>query len=222
MEEKEMNLLEIFGAIWQRKVIVILLAAIVAVLAFVKVFYFTEPTYSSKGILHVSNISSDVNTNKLTQTDILSARELSATYKEILFTRSFLNEVATVVGGEYNWAQIKSMISISSVNDTELLSITVVSDNPKVSYIVAQSILEKAPEKLTSIFSSGQVTVVDEAVYDTNPIDKGVLKFTILGLFVGLVLGVVIVLFFHFFDNKVHRGDDVAKRYNVSILGELS
>ena len=59
MEEKEMNLLEIFGAIWQRKVIVILLAAIVAVLAFVKVFYFTEPTYSSKGIAGAVNIAID-------------------------------------------------------------------------------------------------------------------------------------------------------------------
>ncbi len=222
MEEKELNLLEILGAIWQRKIIVILLAVIIGVLAFVKVSFFTEEKYASKGTLYISNISSDVNTNKLTQTDILSARELSATYKEILFTRSFLNEVATVVGGQYSWAEIKSMISISSVNDTELLSISVVSENPKDSYMIAQAILEKAPEKLTSVFSSGQVTVVDEAVYEKNPVDKGAAKFTALGAFVGIVLGVVIVLLFHFFDNKVHRGDDVSKRYGVSILGELS
>ena len=221
MEEKEINLLEILGAIWQRKVIVILLAAIIGVLAFVKVSFFTDDKYASRGTLYISNISSDVNTNKLTQTDILSARELSATYKEILFTRSFLNEVATVVGGEYSWVEIKSMVSISSVNDTELLSISVVSKNPKDSYMIAQAILEKAPEKLTSVFSSGQVTVVDEAVYQKEPIDKGVFKYTALGALAGVVLGVIIVFLFHFFDNKVHKSDDIAKRYKVSILGEL-
>lgn len=222
MEEKEINILEILGAIWERKIVVILLAVIMAVLAFVKVSFFTEPTYASKGTLHVSNISSDVTTNKLTQADILSARELSGTYKEILFTRSFLNEVATAVDGNYKWNEIKSMLSISPINDTELLSIAVVCDNPRDAYMIAQTILEKAPEKLTSVFSSGQVTVVDEAVYETRAIDKGVFKNTVIGLFLGLVLGVIIVFFFHFFDNKVHKSEDIAKRYGVSILGELS
>ena len=222
MEEKEINILEVLGAIWQRKIVVILLAIIVAVLAFVKVSYFTEPTYASKGTLYVSNISSDVTTNKLTQADILSARELSGTYKEILFTRSFLTEVATAVDGDYKWFEIKSMLSIAPVNDTELLSIAVVCDNPRDAYMIAQTILEKAPEKLTSVFSSGQVTIVDEAVYETKAVDKGVFKNTVIGLFLGLVLGVVIVFFFHFFDNKVHKSEDIAKRYGVSILGELS
>ena len=81
--------------------------------------------------------------------------------------------------------------------------------------------MEKAPGKLISVFSSGQVTVVDEAVFEKNPVDKGAVKYTILGALAGIVLGVIIVLLFHFFDNKVHKGDDVAKRYSVSILGEL-
>ena len=221
MEEKEINLLEILGAVWQRKVVLILLAIIIGALAFVKVNYFTEDLYTSRGTLYVSNISSDVDTSKLSSSDITSSRELSETYKEILNTRSFLNEVATVVGGEYSWAEIKSMLTISSVNETELLSISVVSKDPKDSYAIAQAILEKAPGKLISVFSSGQVTVVDEAVFEKNPVDKGAVKYTILGALAGIVLGVIIVLLFHFFDNKVHKGDDVAKRYSVSILGEL-
>lgn len=221
MEEKEINLLEILGAVWQRKVVLILLAIIIGALAFVKVNYFTVDKYSSSGTLYVSNISSDVDTNKLSSSDIASSRELSATYKEILNTRSFLNEVATVVGGEYSWAEIKSMLTISSINETELLSISVVSKDPKDSYAIAQAILEKAPGKLISVFSSGQVTVVDEAVFEKNPVDKGAVKYTVLGALAGIVLGVIIVLLFHFFDNKVHKGDDVAKRYSVSILGEL-
>lgn len=221
MEEKEINLLEILGAIWQRKAVLILLAIIIGALAFVKVNYFTEDMYTSRGTLYVSNISSDANTNKLSQSDIMSSRELSETYKEILNTRSFLNEVATVVGDKYSWAEIKSMLTISSVNETELLSISVVSKDPKDSYSIAQAILEKAPGKLISVFSSGQVTVVDEAVYQKEPIDKGVFKYTALGALAGVVLGVIIVFLFHFFDNKVHKSDDIAKRYKVSILGEL-
>jgi len=221
MEEKEINLLEILGAIWQRKAVLILLAIIIGALAFVKVNYFTEDMYTSRGTLYVSNISSDANTNKLSQSDIMSSRELSETYKEILNTRSFLNEVATVVGDKYSWAEIKSMLTISSINETELLSISVVSKDPKDSYSIAQAILEKAPGKLISVFSSGQVTVVDEAVYQKEPIDKGVFKYTALGALAGVVLGVIIVFLFHFFDNKVHKSDDIAKRYKVSILGEL-
>lgn len=221
MEEKEINLLEILGAVWQRKVVLILLAIIIGAIAFVKVNYFTEDLYTSRGTLYVSNISSDVDTSKLSSSDITSSRELSETYKEILNTRSFLNEVATVVGDKYSWAEIKSMLTVSSINETELLSVSVVSKDPKDSYAIAQAILEKAPGKLISVFSSGQVTVVDEAVFEKNPVDKGAVKYTVLGALAGIVLGVIIVLLFHFFDNKVHKGDDVAKRYSVSILGEL-
>ncbi len=222
MQEKEINLLEILSAVWQRKIVLILLAIVIGALAFVKVNYFTVDKYASSGTLYVSNISSDVDTNKLSSSDIASSRELSATYKEILFTRSFLNEVSTAIGGECSWAEIKSMVTISSINETELLSISVVSNDPRVSYKVAQAILKKAPEKLISVFSSGQVTIVDEAVFEKSPVDKGVVKYTAIGIFAGAFLGAIIVLLFHFFDNKVHKSDDVAKRYNVSILGELS
>ena len=196
MEEKEINLMEILGAIWQRKAVLILLAIIIGALAFVKVNYFTEDMYTSRGTLYVSNISSDANTNKLSQSDIMSSRELSETYKEILNTRSFLNEVATVVGDKYSWAEIKSMLTISSVNETELLSISVVSKDPKDSYSIAQAILEKAPGKLISVCSSGQVTVVDEAVFEKNPVDKGAVKYTVLGALAGIVLGVIIQSYF--------------------------
>ena len=42
-----------------------------------------------------------------------------------------------------------------------------------------------------------------------------------MGAILGLVLGMAIVVVVNLFDTKVHKAEDVAKRYSVSILGEI-
>lgn len=210
--------------LWKRKTLIVSFALVFALFMFVKTYFFSVPLYQSNGILYIRTVSNEIAEKEeyIYGSDITAARDLTSTYTEILKTRSFLMLVSDEINNKYNWGQIRGMLSVSSLNDTELLSIVVTATNPRDAYIVASAVLEKAPEKFDSILSGGDVFVVDTPSYSDYPLGKGTTRNTIIGFMLGLVLGVIIAFLLDLFDKKVHNSVDIAKKYGVSILGEIS
>ncbi len=223
-ETESIDLLELLRNIWLNKVLIIILVLLGAAGLFAKTHYFTKDLFTSSGILYVSNKADQVSETKknISASDIDSSRQLSITYMEILQTPSFLEDVANDCGGKYTWRQVADMTTIASVNETELLFVSVKAENPADAYNIANSILKKAPDKLISIYKSGEVEIVDPPRMPGGPNSKGTAKNTLIGAFAGLIIGILIVVLKNFFDTKVRNAEDVAKRYGVSILGELS
>ena len=205
--------------------IIIFICVIIAVaLAFVKVSFLTDDVYSANGILYVSN-RNEVATqadDMVYGSDISTSRLMTTTYIEVLTTRSFLSDVSQELGGRYSWQQIRRMMSISSLNETELLRINVNSNSAEDSYEIANSILSQAPYKLGTLFDGGEVKVVEYAVVPAVPNGKNMTRTLMLAILFGLAIGCAIAFLLDYFDTKIHRSDDVAKRYGISILGEIS
>ena len=223
VEESGQDILTYIQMLWKHKAVIIVLTVLAALLMFAKTTYLTADTYTSYGILHVSNKKeeSDPDTS-IKKTDLDTSKSLSTTYIEILKTRAFLRDISNAVDGKYSGTQIGSMISISSVNDTELLKITVTAGNAEDAYQIAQAFMAQAPAKLISVYKSGEIEVVDPPVKPTIADNKGIARNTAIGFVLGFVLGAVYAFIYEFFDRKIHKSDDVAKRYGVSILGETS
>ncbi|MCH5187483.1 MAG: hypothetical protein J1F63_03715 [Oscillospiraceae bacterium] len=218
------NLLEIWEIFWSRKILIIICVFLALVLAFVKVTYFTKDVYSTSGILYVSN-RNDVGRSSddtVYGTDINTSRLMSTTYMEVLTTRSFLTDVSASVGGGYSWDRIRKMMSISSVNGTELLRVSVSCNSAEDAYNIANGIITNAPAKLGTIFDGGEVKIVELAVVPSAPNGKGLTRMLMLAFLMGLAIGCAIAFVLDYLDTKIHRSDDVAKRYGISILGEIS
>ncbi len=215
------DLMEIVKSLWTYKLLLIALAAVVAILAVVRVEFFTDDTYVASGMLYVSNKTEYAEDKGVSQQDINTAKSMSATYQEILKTRTFLAKVSEDIGGKLSWSKIKGMTTVSAVGNTELMQVSVVANNPKDAYIVAESIVRNAPETLGGVFDEGTIRIVDEVVPPSAPMGKGTAKQGLLGAMIGFVLGCAIVVIRNLFDTKVHKSEDVAKRYNISILGEI-
>ncbi len=220
--DKELAVTDILNILWLNKFLIVTLACLVATTFLVQSVYFSEPQYVADGLLYVSNKNNVIVEDEIQQNDIITSRTLSYTYIEILQSRSFLADVSEATGGHYSWKDIDAMLTVSSVNETELLSISVKANNSEDACNIARAIMDKAPAKLKSILNGGDVEVVD-AIADTGTlVDAGVAKKTVLGFVIGAFFGAVIAFLRNLFDKKVHKGEDVAKRYNVSILGSIS
>lgn len=55
----------------------------------------------------------------------------------------------------------RSMISMSTVNETELLYVQAISPDPYVSYEVVSAVLKFAPDTLVYVFDSGRAKIID-------------------------------------------------------------
>lgn len=221
--EDGLDIFELLRVMWDNKFIILACMIVAAGLMFVKTMYFTDDTYTADGVLYVSNKKDVYNeSDSISKSDIDTSRTLSTTYIEILQTRSFLTDISHATGSEYSWKQIKNMVKISSLNDTELLSVSVTAKSSDDAYGIVDAIMKNAPEKLISIYKSGEVEVVDAPIMPTKPDGRGMVKNIAIGIVVGLVLGAGIAFVRGLFDRKIHKSEDVAKRYDISILGELA
>ncbi len=221
--ENEISLLEIWDMLWSHKWLIALCTLAAAVLMFVNTMFFTVDTYTSDGVLYVSNhmegaISS---TYSVDVSDLDSARIMASTCTELLNTRSYLQYVSRSTGDKYTWEEIGAMTSVSSVNETELLAITVTADNPEDAHQICDAIIKKAPSQLGTIFSSGSIEIIDEASYPELPNSRGLYKKTLVGAVAGFVLGAVIAFILKMLDKTVRSSDEVANRYEIPFLGDI-
>lgn len=220
-QAKDLSVTDILRIFWLNKFLIITLACLMATLFLVKTVYFTKDQYVADGMLYVRNRTEQTIEGVIQGSDISTSRSLSNTYIEILKSRSFLTEISADTGSKYTWKQIKSMLTINSVNETELLTISVKCTNADDAGAIATSIMQKAPDKLQSILNGGGVVVIDQINSVGTKVDPGTTRKTILGFALGAFLGAVIAFLINLFDKKVHKSEDVAKRYDVSILGSI-
>lgn len=220
--QKDIDIKEILDIVWRNKIIIIVLAVIAAVSVFVKTYYFTNDRFQASCVLYVSNKDKEATNEIIEKSDIDTSRSLSATYIELLKTDSFLESVCDDLPKKISWEDLSKMLSISVINDTELIDITVESDSKLTVYNAAVGIMNKAPEMLANIFEGGEVKVVNPPRFPHKPISKGIAKKTAVGFFFGAFLGCAYAFIKMVLDQKVHKGEDIANRYNISVLGETA
>ncbi len=219
---KNIDIVDYLKTLLSHWLLLLIAAIIFGSIFFVKTEYFTEPIYVSDGTLYVSNNESDVYVKQdVDINDIYAARILVYTYVEMIQTRSFLEDVSNELPFECSWQQIRGMLNVEMVNDTELLKVTITSNDPKVSYEIAKKYFEVVPGKLSQMFANGGVWVIDPALYPTFPNDNGVARTTIFGVIIGIIVGAIFVLLKEIFNNKFRNSGEIEYRYKIPVLGEF-
>ena len=239
-DTKPLDLLEILQYVWKGKFFILALMVISAMLMAIRVEFFVSETYTADGVLYIYSQFSNQTQNgtvavegeageaategetngAVTGASINDARTMSTTYMETLKLRSFLTEVSEEIGGVYSWQQIKKMMQVSSVNETEYIMVSVTANNPKTAYRIADCICRKAQGKFAEIFKGGEAIIVDKVIYPQYADSKGGLQKVLISIFLGGALGTFIVVLMNLFDRKIRKSEEISEKYNVSILGE--
>lgn len=197
--------------------------AISAVILCIGTFFYAQvmvdPLYSTDGTLFVN--AQRTKTSDVSQTSQLASRQLAETYKEILTRRTFLSQVAEDVGNRYTVSQIGSMLSISPLNETEIMEIKVTGKVPEDVYLICHSVLTHAADELIRVVNAGSVKILDDGQIPEAPVSPNVRNYTLMGFFIGLILGGLIVFCMEFFDTRIKSRDDIVKRYKEPLLGEI-
>lgn len=220
------DLLEIWSIFWSRRLLILICVVLAVSGVYVKKTYFTPDTYSASGMIYVRNRSEEARAadpdDMVYGSDINTSNLMTNTYMQILTTRSFLTNVSNAIGGKYSWGQIRSMMSIGSVEESALLRISTVSGSPQDAAEIANAIISLAPDVMGEVFEGGDIKIIERAIEPSYPNGKGTARALMLGFMFGLAIGCAIAFLLDYLDNKIHRSDDVTKRYGISILGEIS
>ena len=218
MEMEEIDLVELFDYFFRRAYIIIITALVFLVGGLTYTVFLKEPLYKSD--VNVILVSKNSQSSSL-QSEIAANQKLAATYRELVTSRSVLNEVIEDLDLTYTVSQLQKMISVQNVNETEIIKITVSSSKPKEAKEIANVVAVKFLDEVKDIYNLENVSIIDKAVLDKEPYNINVVKESIIYIALGVVLSCGVIFVIYYFDNTIKSIDQVEKRLGIPVIGTV-
>ena len=157
-------------------------------------------------------------TSNVTSDQINSATKLVSTYSIIIKSDTVLQQVIDNLGLSLTYEKLAERVTVSAVDDTQVMKVTVKSDNPEWAREVCEQITVVSPDVILESVEAGSVKVISSAAVNPTP---NVGRNTMLGGVLGLVISVGIILLAVLLDNKIHTEDDIAKYLDLAVVGVI-
>ena len=223
MEEQEQTIdLRVLLKVLQEHLLPIVLITIVtSVLGFFLAAVIIPKKYTSEALMYVENSASKTDDSAININDINAAQKLVNTC-QILFTSNYvLDELRVAFNDRYSVGELREMISITSVNNTEVLKISVVSGSPQESYDVTVKLAELSTKEFTRVIKNGSIETVSAPTYPIRHTYPSTIKFTAIAFMIGLAGSYFIFVVLELLDVKVKPEDDLAELYNIPVFAEI-
>ena len=221
---EEIDLKELFLMFWKRKAEIILIIAIFIVIGFIYTSVFTKPMYTSSTtlVLAGTNDEDSENQTSITTTDLTLNSKLVSTYSQLVKSNKVVRQVISNLGiEEISEEELRNNISVSSVSDTELIKITVTTDNSKYSADIANETAKVFTSEVGEIYNINNVHVVDEAEESETPSNINHKKDVIMFTAIGLVIAFAYVIVASMLDTTVKTEEEVERLVNLPVLASI-
>lgn len=213
------DLLEVLNAVRQHLLAVILTTVILAGVGFGVSKFLITPQYEASALMIV-NTRQDTTSN-VTSDQINSATKLVSTYSIILKSDTVLNQVIQNLGLSLDYQHLAERVTVSAVDDTQVMKVTVTSDNPEWARQVCEQITQISPDVILEAVEAGSVKVISNASISPEPVSPNVSRNTARGAVAGLVISVGIVFLMVLLDNKINNEEDVSKYLDLTVVGVI-
>lgn len=218
---EELNLRRLAEIIFKHIGMIIAVTLIAGILAFVYSETMIVPEYESAVSVYVNNEKSG-ESNKILSSDITASQMLVDTYVVIVKSDTVLNQVSDRLNDEgitgYNANVLRTKITASSVDQTEIFQINVRDTDPENTYMIANIIAEICPEVIKDFVEASSVKVIDYAVMGVR-VAPNIQNNMLLGLALGLFLSCAFVVLREIFDMRIKTEDELEQWFKLPILG---
>lgn len=216
---EEIDLKELFSYFKDKISIFIIIVVGVTLIGSLYGLLLQKPMYSSYTTVILGGNTS-TNT-AITQTDITINKNLVDTYAVIVKSKRVLNQVIDDLDLDISYESLSGMISVSALNNTEVIKIAVNDRDANEAKDIADSIAEYFTKEVKDLFKMDNVNVLDEATVATTPYNINVLKQTIIYILIGIVLGLGVIFVIFYFDRTIKTVEQVEQKIKLPILGSV-
>ena len=219
---EELDLKELFQIFWNKKLQIILIVAIFMVIGVIYSIGFVTPMYTSyTTLLLVKGEEENAKSDSITTTDLTLNSKLVSTYRELIKSKDVLRQVISNLNIDVNEEDIRNHITVTSVEETELIEITVQNEDPTDAAKIANEIAKVFTEKVAELYKINNVHVIDEAEVENTPSNINHVKDVVIFAFIGLVIAVAYVLIANMLDTTIKTAEDVEKLFKVPVLANI-
>ena len=220
---EELDLKELLQIFWEKKLQIILIIAIFAVVGIIYTLTFVTPKYAAKTSLLLATNSSSVNTgsSSITTTDITLNSKLVSTYSKLVKSDKVIRNVISNLSLNMDENDLKNSVSVTATEDTEFIEISVKNEDPVLATKIANEMSKVFIENVKEFYKVENVHVVDAAEVPQSPYNVNHIKDVIIFAFVGALIAVSYVLVSNMLDTTIKSEDDIEKIFKQTVLATM-
>ena len=203
------------------KIYILIIVLMVAILASnIYILFVQTPLYKSTATLVLTRADSG-ESSAITQNDVNLNQKLVGTYSEIIRSRRVLNKVIKNLKLDTTWDVLQKRVSVSNKADTELISITVVSEESKIAPDIANEIADVFSDDIVTIYNIQNISIIDYAIESQKPYNISYTKQTIIAFLAGVVISCAIIFVMFYFDTTIKSSDDIEEKLGITVIGTV-
>ncbi len=214
----EIDLQELFGLLLHWLWLIVLCGLAVGLAGYGISKFVITPQYQSTTKVYILNKQDN---NTLTYSDMQLGTQLTKDYAQLIKGRDVLEPVIATCELDESYDSFARRVQVETLTDTRIIAITVEDPNPAMAQMIATEIRKVASEHIKNVMDIQAVNVAEAAYLPTEPTSPSVLKWTGIGLLLGVFLCAMILVIRFLVDDTIKTGDDVEKYLDLSTLAMI-
>ena len=216
-DEETIDLMEIARLLWAH-IVQIVAAAVAAALICLPVCMFALTPKYQASINMIVNTRQDTTTT-FTNDNFTSAKNLISTYAVIIKSNTVLNEVIDTLDLDMTYGQLYGMVSVTSVDDTQIMKVAVTDIDAKRAGEIAQTIADIVPDVLVEKVEAGSCKTVSDVSVNPNKVFPQTKKYVVMAGLLGAVAVCGVLVLAHLLHDTIVDDEDVQKKLGLPMLG---
>ena len=215
---EEIDISEVLLYFKSKVALIIGIALLIVILGNLYAMFLRVPVYKSSSTIVIA--SNDTNSANM-QADITVNQKLVGTYKEIVKSRSVVEQVIKDLDLKYSYEELSSNILVEAVQNTEVLKISVLDKNAEQAKKITSMLSEVFKEEVMEIYNLKNVKVLDSASTPTGADNVNFVKDEIIYFGLGMIASFMLVFIMFYFDKNIGSVEQVESRLGLPILGTI-
>ena len=220
-EYDTIDLRQLFEIVRRNLLLIVAVTVLFAAGGYLGTTFLITPQYEASAMLIVNSREGQQLQGSVTNDSLNSAKQLVETYSVILKSDTVLDQTIEDLDLPLTYDQLAAKVSITAVNDTQVMKITVQDADVNLAKDIVSNIVEQAPDVIINTVKAGSVEVVSDASANPNPVSPSKSRNTALAGILGCVLVIGILFMKSLFNNRIMTESDISQKLALPILGVI-
>lgn len=216
--EETIDLKEMFHAILKHIKLIVFLCLLFGVGGYFGTKLLIIPTYTASTSIYLTPQISE--SGSLDYNSQMANSKLVSNVVELMTQNNIMSEVAKNVGLE-SADSVKSMVNVSNDSNTEIITITATTNDPKLSKAIANDTVNTFITRMQKKLNVSNIEIVDKAKLSYIPSGPNIRKNTLNASLIGLFLGVGYSILKFLLDNRLRTKEEAEKYLDIPVFCEI-
>ena len=216
-DEMEIDLVEIWR-VFKKHIVSVVVCMVVSGLIMLGVSSFVlTPKYASDATIF---LTPKVVENVIDYNSMNSNQKLVNNVVSLMTQDNLMNDVASELNFS-SGAALKNCLTVKNIPDTELVTVTAVTDDPKLSKEVVSKTVSMFIKSMKQNLNVSNIEVVDSPEVNNHAVSPNIMKNTVLGILLGFVVACARIVMIVLTDKTIKTKAEAERFFGYPVYIEL-